>query len=575
MNDQNLEQRIRDAVGHATPDKLQQILSSCDQQKGPVITMTNPKKRNWTAPLIAVAASLVLVMGGVFGYGWHTVRAVDSRITLDVNPSISITVNSKERVLNVDALNDDAAAIIGNMDLKGTQLEVAVNALIGSMMQNGYLDELQNSILVSVENSDNAKALALQQKVTDAINAPFAATGLEPAVLSQSVTDDAELEKLASQNGISTGKAALIQTIMALDPTLTAENLSALTVNDLSVILNSRQSDSNTITQTGTASSKAYITQDEAKAAAFAHAGVQASQVSRCDIEFDSEDGAMVYELEFFVGNTEYEYDIDARTADVVKFSKENRGSAASSGSNSSSGNTTSTDSVGITEARAKEIAFTHAGVKEADVSNLKIKLDYGWYYTKYELEFFVGTKEYDYEIDANSGKVLEYSVEGNSAQTSGNSNAGSATVSEAKAKEIAFAHAGVTEADVSGIKIELDKGWYHTKYELEFYADGKEFDYEIDAVSGDVLEYSTEGGVPSGGNTNSNGSGQITADEAKAIAFNYAGVTESDISKLKVELDDDDHRYVYEIEFNLGRQEFSCTILASDGTVLEAEWDD
>lgn len=67
----------------------------------------------------------------------------------------------------------------------------------------------------------------------------------------------------------------------------------------------------------------------------------------------------MVYELEFFVGNTEYEYDIDARTADVVKFSKENRGSAASSGSNSSSGNTTSTDSVGITEARAKEIAFT------------------------------------------------------------------------------------------------------------------------------------------------------------------------------------------------------------------------
>ena len=568
MNDQNLEQRIRDAVEHATPDKLQQILSSCDQQKGPVITMTNPKKRNWTAPLIAVAASLVLVMGGVFGYGWHTVRAVDSRITLDVNPSISITVNSKERVLNVDALNDDAAAIIGNMDLKGTQLEVAVNALIGSMMQNGYLDELQNSILVSVENSDNAKALALQQKVTDAINAPFAATGLEPAVLSQSVTDDAELEKLASQNGISTGKAALIQTIMALDPTLTAENLSALTVNDLSVILNSRQSDSNTITQTGTASSKAYITQDEAKAAAFAHAGVQASQVSRCDIEFDSEDGAMVYELEFFVGNTEYEYDIDARTADVVKFSKENHGTV-------SSGNTASADSVAITEARAKEIAFTHAGIKEADVSNLKIKLDYGWYDTKYELEFFVGTKEYDYEVDANSGKVLEYSVEGNSAQTSGNSNTGSTTISEAKAKEIAFAHAGVKEADVSGIKIELDKGWYHTKYELEFYAGGKEFDYEIDAVSGDVLEYSTEGGVPSGGNTNSKGSGQITADEAKAIALKYAGVTESQISGLKVEMDEDDHRYVYEIEFNSGNREFSCTILASDGTVLEAEWDD
>ena len=69
------------------------------------------------------------------------------------------------------------------MDLTGTDLDVAVNALIGSMLQNGYLSDIQNAILVSVENQDAAKSAQLQQHLTDTINSVFQGGSLEGAVL--------------------------------------------------------------------------------------------------------------------------------------------------------------------------------------------------------------------------------------------------------------------------------------------------------------------------------------------------------------------------------------------------------
>ncbi len=476
MTDQELERRLQEAMEHAAPDVLEQILSSCDQQKGPVISMTKPEKKNWRTPLMATAAALVVVMSGVFGYGWHTAHAAEARILLDVNPSLSITVNAKERVLFVEPLNDDAEAIIGGMNLKGSQLEVAVNALIGSMVQNGYLDELQNSILVSVENRDAAKAEQLQQKVAAAISVPLSENGLEPAVLSQNVSEDEELISVAKQSGISVGKAALIREITTQDQTLSVESLAPMTVNELSLILHSRGAGTGAVTQTGTASSKAYISQDEAKVAAFSHAGVQMKDVTRCEIEFDSEDGIMVYELEFFAGTTEYEYDIDARSAAVVHFSREEKGAAQTGGNASSNSGTLSKD-------QAKTIALQKAGVSASAAAGLKVELEQDDSSSKYEVEFYADGKKYEVDIDAYSGKVLEYSTEKSEFLSSAQQR-----ISEEKAKAIAFQAAGAKESDAAGLKISLDEDHGRIVYEIEFAVGKKEFECEIDAVSGSVL---------------------------------------------------------------------------------------
>ena len=125
------------------------------------------------------------------------------------------------------------------MDLTGTDLDVAVNALIGSMLQNGYLSELQNAILVSVENQDAARSAQLQQQLTDTINSVFQGGHLEGAVLTQTVTETADLNDLARQYGISVGKAALIQDVTAQDATLTFASLAPLSVNEIALIAES------------------------------------------------------------------------------------------------------------------------------------------------------------------------------------------------------------------------------------------------------------------------------------------------------------------------------------------------
>ena len=118
MRDEQLEKRIADAVQHAAPDVLDRILSSYDEQKGNVISMseivnTNNKrnKRRWTS-LVAVAAALALCVS-VFGYNfWKSGSAVDSVVLLDVNPSISLTLNTREEVISANALNEVSLVVL-------------------------------------------------------------------------------------------------------------------------------------------------------------------------------------------------------------------------------------------------------------------------------------------------------------------------------------------------------------------------------------------------------------------------------------------------------------------------------
>ena len=131
MDERAMEQRIRTAVDHAAPDVLDQILSDCGPQPSNVVPFAPAKRKRRWAPLAAAAVLALVICGGVFGVSsWRSANAVDSVVMLDVNPSLSMTVSAKERVLSVTALNQDAVVILGDMDLAGTDLDVAVNALI-------------------------------------------------------------------------------------------------------------------------------------------------------------------------------------------------------------------------------------------------------------------------------------------------------------------------------------------------------------------------------------------------------------------------------------------------------------
>lgn len=234
MVDKDMEQRVRDAINHTVPDVLDNILSSCDSQKGNVIKMNNSKKNNWYKPLVAAAAFVVIVGIGGVGYNqWQNQNTVRSIVTLDVNPSIEINVNKNERVLSVIPQNEDGKTIVGDMDFKNTDLDVVVNALVGSMLQHGYLSEIQNAILVSVENDDVNKSIELEEKISNIIDSMLKNNQFESAVFSQSVSADDEIKQLATTYGISEGKAALINAVIAQDNTLTFEALAPMSVHEI------------------------------------------------------------------------------------------------------------------------------------------------------------------------------------------------------------------------------------------------------------------------------------------------------------------------------------------------------
>lgn len=415
MREQEIHQRIYTAVDHASPDVLGNILAACGPQ-APALSVTAPRRpaRRW-APMAVAAALAVALLGGFGVERWRAANTVDSTVLLDVNPSISIQANARERVLAVEALNDDAVTILGDMDLTGAQLDVAVNALIGSMLQTGYLTELQNAILVSVENQDTAKSARLQQQITDTINAVFQGGKLEGAVLSQTVAEDDALTALAQEYGVSLGKAALIQEVAAQDGRLSVASLAPLTVSEIALLSESRQAEAQTVTRTGSASSKGYIGETAAAEAAFRHAGIGAKAAQRLEVELDSEDGVMVYEVEFRTADAKYEYDIDARTGAVVKQERKSLGGGNSGGSASGTtgGNSSGTPTGSATEkligeAAARKAALAHAGVQNGKAKDLTCTLDWDDGTPEYQIRFRVGDVVYVYEIRGTDGVVLD-----------------------------------------------------------------------------------------------------------------------------------------------------------------------
>ena len=505
MTDRELNEKLRQAYEHAAPDVLDAVLSDCNEQKGRVVSMTTEKKKNaWLRPLIAAAACLCLLLGGGFGLKSYRVNhMVDATVSLDVNPSVELQVNQKERVLNVKALNEDGRIIVGDMDLSGSSLDVAVNALIGSMLQNGYLNELANSILISVDNDDPVRGADLQARLSAEVDRLLQTDSFSASVLSQTVVRSDALQQTAEQYGITLGKAQLIQDILSRSTLHTFDELAPLSIHELNLLLGKETAAATQVTVVGTASEKGYIGEAKAKTVALERAGVTESELLLYKIGMDTHNGTMVYDVEFTTDSYEFDCDVNAKTGEIVKFEKEYNGVAPAVSAQPDTAQPNTSQTAGeITVEEAKTIALEHAGVKAADATFIQAKRDYENGRSVYEIEFVVvsgnGYLEYDYDIATADGSIVsyDYDIEGYTApittQPGTTQTTGSITVEEAKT--IALNHAGLTADAVTFVKAKQDYDDGRLVYEIEFVTSSGngylEYDYEIDAATGSVVSY-------------------------------------------------------------------------------------
>lgn len=145
-----------------------------------------------------------------------------------------------------------------------------------------------------------------------------------------------------------------------------------------------------------------------------------------------------------------------------------------------------------IGEEAAKQTALSDAGVSESDTVYLSVKRDFDDGRLLYDVEFYAGSTEYDYEIDAYSGSVLSFDqdIEHYSPDPAP---ASDAAVSLEAAKSAALDAAGLTEDAVTFTKTKLDRDDGIALYEIEFVSGETEYEFEISAADGSILEYNRE----------------------------------------------------------------------------------
>ena len=400
MTNEKMEQRLASAVEKTAPNDVNGVLSRCDERKGTVIPMTTKKtaKKRWTTLAAACLALVLLGGGGIF---YQQAHAVASVVSLDVNPSIELKVSKSEKVLVCTPLNEDAKAILADMgdgaDLKGAKLDVAVNAIVGSLVRNGYLNSISSAIMISVEDNDTARAEKLQRELTSTVDGVLQTSESRASVLTQTLTQDAGLTQQARENSISTGKAALVNRVLALNPALKFDALAKLSVEELK-----------DLAEAGAPAMP--IGTDKAMdiaAAAFGKASTAKMAYSEVDPELDESPAHYEVEIKSQTGE-EFEYKVDAYTGAILESKRE-----AADGTEVPVVQPSKPAASGdIGYAKAKSVALNHAGVSEGKAYDMDIELDDEDGTLVYEVEFKFGDMEYSYEINAATGAILKHEAE-------------------------------------------------------------------------------------------------------------------------------------------------------------------
>ena len=490
MKREEIEKKLDTAVSGMIPEdmfkRISENIVSVDAER---IEKGMKKKFNiFGKGFVGVAAAAcVLFAVGVVGVPYYGNNYVpDSHVDIDVNPGVEIVTNKKNKVLEVQSTNQDGAAVIDGMDLKNTELKVAVNALIGSMVQKGYIQNDNTGILVTVRNDNEDKANKVKAEVLNDINTALSTNSVQATVIHQTVKTTVDAKKFAAENNVSIGKAVFVLNLAAKDASLDAKELAKMKVSEIASLV------------------------------------VQKGIDIRDIVDYDSDDS--IWEN---IADAIEDIDEDAREKGIATSAAVENSTAAATtpqpaltqpaatvapATTAAQSNNTVGD-IGIE--KANEIAISHAGLSSGSISFVKAKLDTEDGVKVYDIEFYSGNVEYDYEINAATGAIVSFDQDienyavptqpaaptqpqsaaptqsATQPQTAAPTQAASSVISVDKAKQIALSHAGVSGASFKKVKLDTDDGV--RVYEIEFKVGNVEYEYDIDASSGAIISSSSE----------------------------------------------------------------------------------
>ena len=418
MKREEIEKKLDTAVSGMIPEdmfkRISENIVSVDAER---IEKGMKKKFNiFGKGFVGVAAAAcVLFAVGVVGVPYYGNNYVpDSHVDIDVNPGVEIVTNKKNKVLQVQSTNQDGAAVIDGMNLKNTELKVAVNALIGSMVQKGYIQNDNTGILVTVRNDNEDKANKVKAEVLNDINTALSTNSVQATVINQTVKSTVDAKKFAAEINISIGKAVFVLNLAAKDGSLDAKELAKMKVSEIASLVVQKGIDIRDIVDYDSDDSiweniadAIEDIDDDAREKGIATSAAVENDTAAATTAQPAATAQPAETQPAPTATTAAQTEVPTQTAAPTQPQPAAPTQAATQPQPAAP---TQAATSGISADRAKQIALSHAGVSGASFTKVELDTDDG--VRVYEIEFKVGNVEYDYDIDATSGAIISSSSE-------------------------------------------------------------------------------------------------------------------------------------------------------------------
>ena len=236
MNHQKIEAALNRALKNHTPDLLDALLHTEVKREEAVqvaaVWPAKPFRRLRShKPALAFVSLLLAFLVGTISY-----QSPATLVALDINPSLEITANPFDRVIQVASRNDETQNLIGALPLKNKDLDEAIRCIIEALISNGYLENQENAILVSVSGKNQNGTSKAQTRIVADIKETLTSHQSQAIVYDQNLAPArtmAQTKAEAIENQISTGKMLFIKKLSAQDPELVPEDLADMPMKDI------------------------------------------------------------------------------------------------------------------------------------------------------------------------------------------------------------------------------------------------------------------------------------------------------------------------------------------------------
>ncbi len=556
----------------------------------------NTKRKHGWAKLGTMAACLALVL--CTGIATHAIRsnATAGTFTMDVNPSVEYTIAKSGAVKSIRSLNSDAEAALSGIVPGRQSVEAALTRTVAAYEACGYMKNGEATVLISFDSRLDANA-ELKASLSAEIQQTLEQTdAVGTLVFHSELTENAEAAKIAEEFHVSLGRADCI---------LTAANKTGLPTDEVACMSLDELLKFQEASGIASVSVSKFISLEEAKKIALKDAKLDelTQKIVFTREELSRNQGKPCYILEFYTGTNQYHYQIDAKSGSIIYAGKFITLSEAKKIALDDAG---CTDKVSFTEEtlvsggiktpyyrlvfadaktqwtyridavlgnvlekqqkeivttdfisleEAKKIALEDAGLDEATQKIVFTREELSRNQGKpcYLLEFYTGTNQYFYQIDAKSGSIIY---------------AGKfITLSEAK--KIALDDAEVSEKVTFTEETLIAGGIKSPYYYFAFESDSARWTYKINAVLGVIMDKTCDKILPLTPEF-------IGIEKAKQIALEDAGLDEATqkIVFTREELSRNSGKPCYILEFYTSKCAYSYKVDAVSGDIIGKKTD-